>query len=125
MSGFWVGNIFLALSVVSGAAAQVLLKHVMNAAGPKPFDWRVPSTLIASGILPLASLALTLLVASFLFWLASLSRLDLSYAYPLACASALIVALLGVFFLGESLTVRMGLGIILIVAGTALLVPTH
>ena len=124
MSQFWIGNIFLGLSILSGASGQVLLKHIMNLAGPA-LNWRNPSTLIAPAVSPFGILAVALLVASFLLWLASLSRLDLGYAYPLACASALVVALLGVFFLGESLTVRMGLGIVLIVAGTALLVPTQ
>jgi drug/metabolite transporter (DMT)-like permease len=124
VSQFWVGNICLGLSIMVGATAQVVLKHIMNIVGPS-LNWRSPSTLITHAVSPLGLLAVSLLVASFLLWLASLSRLDLGYAYPIACASALVVALFGVFFLGESLTVRMGIGIVLIVAGTALLVPAH
>ncbi len=64
----------------------------------------------------------TMLVAGFLFWMMSLSRLDLSYAYPLACPSALLVAVLS---LGEVVTARMWWGAAMIVLGTVLLVPSR
>jgi drug/metabolite transporter (DMT)-like permease len=64
-----------------------------------------------------------MIVAGFIFWTFSLTKLNLSYAYPIACSSALLVALLSAFLLGEAVTVKTWLGTGMIVVGTALLVP--
>ena len=69
------------------------------------------------------SIALLLLVSGFLFWVLSLTRLDLSYAYPIACSSVLLVALMSAIFLGEAVTLRMWSGTVLILIGIALLTP--
>ena len=70
----------------------------------------------------LAAAGLLCLAGGFCAWIASLSRLDLSYAYTLTCASALIVAALSVVVLGKSVSPRMWLGTILVTAGVGLLV---
>lgn len=125
MSQFWVGNVFLLLSIVAGAGAQVALKRLMSLIGPLRLEALAPAHLNSIGAVPMALLSASLLVIGLGCWLVSLSRLDLTYAYPLACASALLVTLFGVVFLGESVTVRMAIGVVLIVAGTALLVPAR
>jgi len=48
------------------------------------------------------SAALAMIVMAFIFWTLSLSRLELSNAYPIACSSALIVVFFSVLFLGEA-----------------------
>jgi drug/metabolite transporter (DMT)-like permease len=125
VSQFWIGNLFLALSMLIGAAGHVLMKHVMNTSAPSTLNLRNLSSFLTGGTAPLFILALLLIATGFIFWLASLSRLDLSYAYPIACASALLVALFGVLFLGEAMTTRSVAAILLIIGGTALLVPTR
>jgi drug/metabolite transporter (DMT)-like permease len=62
-------------------------------------------------------------VTGFAFWLMCLARLPLGYAYPVACSSIVIVALLGVVFLGEAITPRMLGGTLLIVLGVWLVTP--
>ncbi len=68
--------------------------------------------------------AFGLLVTAFVLWLLCLQRLDLSYAYPIACASVLLVSLFSMIFLGEAVTPRMWLGSLLILVGIALLTPS-
>jgi drug/metabolite transporter (DMT)-like permease len=111
--------------MLTGAAGHVMMKHVMNASAMAPMNFRTIVSLARGGSAVHLMIALILIGAGFLLWLASLSRLDLSYAYPLACASALLVALFGVFFLGEPMTIRSLFAVLLIVCGTALLVPTR
>ena len=121
MSQFWVGNLFLMLSMLTGAAGQVALKYVMNRTGTLSFDGRAVSSVFSTGSAPIAALAIVLLASGVFFWLASLNRLDLSYAYPVACASAILVVLFGVIFLDEAVNFRSCIAIMLIVLGTALL----
>ena len=64
-----------------------------------------------------------MLVAGFLFWILCLVRLELSYAYPVACSSVLFVSLFSVIFLGETVTPRMWIGTAFILVGLVLLMP--
>jgi drug/metabolite transporter (DMT)-like permease len=125
MSQFAVGNMFLGLSVLLGAGAQVVLKRLMLAMGSGGIQALTPVRLWNDGLLSVATAAGAMLIAGFLFWLASLSRLDLSYAYPVACTSALLVAVFSALFLNETVTLKMIAGTILMVAGATLLVSAH
>ena len=121
MSQFWVGNLFLMLSMLTGAAGQVALKFVMNRTGTLSLDGRAWASVFSTGSAPIAALAMVLLASGVIFWFASLNRLDLSYAYPVACASAILVAFFGAVFLDETVNFRSCVAIMLIVAGTAML----
>lgn len=125
MSQFWSGNLFLLMSILLGSGSQIVFKALFNITGPlKPAMLLSPQILTAK-VIVLLGLAFAMLVGGFVFWTLSLSRLDLSYAYPLACASALLVALFSVLFLGEVLTAKAILGTVLIVLGTAFIIPSR
>ena len=123
MSGFWVGNACLLLSMLCASGSQIVFKALFNETGPLRLNGAFAQALASPGRLPRLALALALLVAGFLFWLASLSRLNVSYAYPIACSSALLVTFLGVLLLGEAVSARVWWGTVLIVVGTALVAP--
>lgn len=125
MSKIWVGNTYLLLSILFTSGSQVVLKALFNETGPLHADFSLLEQALTGKRFILLAAALIMLVASFLFWMMSLSRLDLSYAYPLACSSALLVAAFSMLFLGEAVTARMWLGTILIVLGTVFLVPAR
>jgi uncharacterized membrane protein len=55
----------------------------------------------------------------------SLNRLNISYAYPVACSSTLLITFFSVFFLNKAISVRMWTGTVFIVLGTILLVPSQ
>lgn len=122
MSSYATGNIFLLISLFATTSGQVVLKRIYQG---------IPSDVSISEMLKLILftsriwLGLTagiLIVTGFVFWTLCLHKLPLSYAYPLACSSALLVTLLCVMFLGETVGWRLWLGTMLIVIGSALVV---
>lgn len=125
MTRFFYGNLFLLSSMICAATSQILLKGVLQEIAPPglaPSSWR---PLLTSDRVLRGGAAGSLVVVGFVFWVLCLARLPLGYAYPVACSSIVIVALLGVLFLGESITPRMLVGTLLITLGVALLTPRH
>jgi drug/metabolite transporter (DMT)-like permease len=120
---FLTGNLFLLLSMVCAVSSQILLKALLDEMQPAPSGWRWIAELLSPERIVRGGLSAVLLVAGFLFWVACLVRLDLSYAYPVACVSVLFVTLFSVVVLGEPVTVRMWAGTALIVVGLILLAP--
>ena len=124
MSKFFLGNVFLGVSVLSQAIGQVILKSLMKELeSHEGFLDKLQQLLVASRFWR-AGLFAAAIGIGFLAWTVCLSKLDLSYAYTIACGSALLVTALSVIFLGETATPKMWFGSILIIAGTALLVPS-
>ena len=125
MSRFMIGNVFLVISMVCAASSQILIKALIDEVRPGGFDWSVVRSFMSGERLVRGGGAGVLLVAGFLFWILSLGRLDLSYAYPVACTSVLLISFFSVVFLGETMTARMWAGTALIVVGMVLLTPGH
>lgn len=115
---------YLVLSMLCGAVSQIAFKALFNKTGPLSLDWSSVQQINSYGR-GLGVLAAAMLVAAFFFWLMTLSRLDLSYAYSIACSSALLVTFFSIVFLGETVSAKMWSGIILIVLGTALLATSQ
>ncbi len=59
---------------------------------------------------------LSAFVAS-LFWMAAMTKFDISYAYPFMSLSFVLVFLLSVFFFGEPITFQKVMGVSFIVLG--------
>ena len=118
---FVIGNIYLLVSILLGAGAQVLFKRLLGNDGPSEALRVVLPTLIHDRPLAVAT-ACAMILSGFWFWMESLSRLPLSYAYPITCGSALFVMALSVVFLGESVTWKALLGAALVVLGATLIV---
>jgi drug/metabolite transporter (DMT)-like permease len=125
MSTFWIGNTYLLLAMLCSSGSQGVFKALFNERGPLGFNGAFVQALCYPGRVLRISAALALLIAGFVFWMMSLSRLDLSYAYPVACSSAVIVILFSVLFLGEAVSIRSWCGTVLIVLGTVLLAPSR
>lgn len=123
MTRFMSGNVFLVLSMVCAAASQILLKGLLDEVQGTGFNLEVVREFLSGGRWVRAAASGVLLVAGFAFWVLCLSRLNLSYAYAVACTSVLLVAFFSVLFLGETMTVRMWIGTILIVIGLVLVSP--
>jgi drug/metabolite transporter (DMT)-like permease len=62
-------------------------------------------------------LGMSFYVINFFLWIAVLSQIDLSVAFPTGSTSYIIVALLSIFFLGEQVSPAQWAGIIFIIAG--------
>ncbi len=109
---------YILISVTMGAAGQILLKTGMNRIGAltlsanQIFDilWRLATN-------PYVVLGLALYVCGTVFWLAALSRVDLSYAYPFASLSYIIMLTASWLLFGESITPLRIIGTLIIASG--------
>lgn len=124
MNGTQLGHLLLAVSVLAGAAGHTLLKHVVTSL-PAVSHLLLASYVLRVEVLGRLVLAFLLLIISFGGWLGALRHLDLSYAYAMASASILIVAVLAAAFLGEIIAPKAWLGLLLILAGCVLIGPTY
>jgi drug/metabolite transporter (DMT)-like permease len=113
---------YILISVLLGATGQLLLKHGMSIIGEVtlspgaigPVLWRMGTNLFVMG-------GLMLYVLDLVFWLAALSRVQLSYAYPFVGLSYVVMLLASWQLFNEQIsplriagTLVVGLGIILI-----------
>ena len=102
------------LVVLSNVAGNFFLKRGMTADLSSPLEY------IAVLFRPWVAAGVLLLILWMLARMALLSWADLSYVLPVTAIGYVLVALEGVWFLGERITTRRWTGIALIVAGVAL-----
>jgi len=125
MSKFWWGNLYLLVSVLCAVSSQIMIKSLLDEVQAVAEGWQALQAMLSDGRLFRAAAASALLVAGFVCWILCLTKLDLSYAYPIACSSVLIVAFFSAFSLGEAVTPRVWLGTVLILLGLVALGPTR
>ena len=115
------------LSVTFAAVAQLTLKHGMNGVNdqlaPARFgvDARSLRVLIAT---PAIYAGLFLFGISAVVWLVVLSRASLSFAYPFAALTYVLILLFDLFILDETVPPLRWAGVALIVAGIFLVSRT-
>jgi drug/metabolite transporter (DMT)-like permease len=125
MSRFIIGNVLLLCSMICAAGSQVLFKLLLNNYQGSLWRWNDILTFLDGPQIFRVLLSIGMLIMGFIFWIFALSRLDLSYAYPIASSSVVFILLFGAVFLGEAVTPRMYLGAIFILAGITLLMPAN
>ncbi|WP_028450031.1 SMR family transporter [Chitinibacter tainanensis] len=107
--------------VMLNAIAQLLLKagtRSLGEIGLHPAAWG-PTLLALAGNLPILT-GLACYVLSVLVWIAALSRVEVSVAYPMLSLGYVLNALLAYYCFGEALSVQRVLGITVILAGVLL-----
>ncbi|MGE5674903.1 MAG: DMT family transporter [Mycobacterium leprae] len=107
----------LLLSILLGAVGQFLLK--LGAVRLTAGSWL--ATLGQMLLVPQLLLGLLCFGSSFILWVFVMRRLTLSAAYPMVSLSYIITALLGVYYLHEPWNWQKSAGLLLIMAGVALL----
>ena len=113
---------YILISVMSGAVGQLLLKKGMSSMGPLtltvnqlvPVVWRM-------GTNPYVFIGLAVYVGGVVFWLAALSRVDLSYAYPFASLSFVVMLVAAWQLFGENITPLRILGTLVVCLGVLLI----
>ena len=123
MSKFAMGNILLFASMLCTTASHIMIKALIDEAGEKALTLSSLFALFTGPKLFRSAIAGSLLVAGFLLWALCLSRLSLSYAYPVASTSVLLIAIFSIVVLGEAISPRMWAGTVLILVGIVLLRP--
>ena len=104
------------------AMAQICIKHGMRAIGPFVFKLKnlVPVGLkVAINFYVLSGMACY--AVSIVVWLMVLSRVNVSYAYPLLSVGYIVTALAGKILFGEALGFTRSAGILVICLGVYLI----
>ncbi len=110
------------LGVLLNAGAQLFLKEGMRRIGHFEFVWAniIPIGLQVAGNLFILA-GLTSYVISVVVWLLVLSRVEVSYAYPLLSVGYIVNAVAGYYLFQENLSFARVAGIAIIVVGVYLI----
>ena len=111
--------------VLLNSAAQIVLKQGMRAIGSFAFTWE---NIIPIGVRtasnPFILLGIGFYGISVIVWLMVLSRVDVSYAYPMLSVGYIVAALAGKMFFGEPVDLVRWLGIVTICIGVYFITRT-
>lgn len=111
----WAKLTLFVLFAAALACGQVLFKVAADSLkGPFAVDARTALQLATN---PYLLLGFALYGASAVLWIFLLRDTDLSRAYPVVALALVMVPLLGTFVLGEQLTVRLMVGIAIVILG--------
>ncbi len=110
------------IPVVFASISELSMKKAISSFGEISFKalltWTFHITLFTN---PYVLFALGLYAISVLLWLVVLSRVPLSYAYPMVSLSYVLVILASKWILGESISWIRWVGVLLICLGVALI----
>ena len=104
--------IICVLSQICLAGGQIFLKHAMNFTHRSPLPW--------ARFLPIFGAGIAAMTCWFFLWTGVLQNLNLSYVYPFAGLSPVLLVLGAALFLKEKLSLRTCIAIALIAGGIAL-----
>jgi drug/metabolite transporter (DMT)-like permease len=117
-----IAIIYILISVVGGAVGQVLLKKGMGGMGPLTITAsQAPAILWKMVTNPYVVIGLGIYFLGTLFWLTALSRVNLSFAYPFASLSYVLMLIAGWLLLNETITPLRLVGTAVIIAGVLLI----
>jgi drug/metabolite transporter (DMT)-like permease len=110
--------VYILISVLSGAVGQVLLKKGMGSMGPLTLSVnQLGNVLWRMGTNPYVIVGLAIYVSGTVFWLTALSRVDLSYAYPFASLSYVVMLAASWLLFKEDISLVRLLGTLLVGMG--------
>ena len=113
---------FILFTVITNAAAQILLKQGMNTVGSLTLAGESTVALVTRVVFnPFVFLGLGTFVVSTASHMFVLSRVDVSFAYPFLSLAYVLVAVWAVMFLNETLSGTQIAGIGAILVGTVLI----
>lgn len=114
--------VYILISVLGGAIGQILLKRGMSSMGAQTLAVnQVGSILWRIGTNPFVIAGLTVYLASTVFWLLALSRVDLSYAYPFASLSYIVMLIASWRLFDENISLMRLLGCVVVLTGVMLI----
>lgn len=110
--------VFILASVCAGVAGQLALKYGMSQLGAQSLSPSTLTSMLTRIILsPWVVLGLAIYGAGTFFWLMVLSRVELSFAYPMLSLSYVLIIASSWLFLGESIGLLRIIGVVTIMAG--------
>ncbi|MBI4496767.1 MAG: EamA family transporter [Chloroflexi bacterium] len=110
--------LLLLVAVAFSVTGELLLKYGVDRVGVLNLELaKLLPTLVRVFSTPAILAGFTLIFTGSIFWLSVISRVPLSYAYPLLSTSYVFVVLGSWFFLGETLTLHRIVGVLIICTG--------
>ena len=109
--------ISILISVCAIVAGQLCMKKALNDLGDIDFASSFFFAYLKIFMSPFVIISISLYIIGALFWLYVLSKVDLSYAYPFMGLTFVLVAISSSIFLGEYISLRRWIGIIVICLG--------
>ena len=104
-AGMKIAIIYILISVITSTFGQLMLKKGMAAMGEVTLSInQLPSIIWRMGTNSYVFFGLVIYLAGTVFWLAALSRVDLSYAYPFASLSYIIMLVAAWLLFDEKIT---------------------
>lgn len=114
------------IGVLLNATAQLALKQGMRTIGH--FGFTSLESLLGAGMSaalnPFVLAGLVCYVVSVVVWLLVLSRVEVSYAYPLLSVGYVVTALAGRYFFNEAMSLTRWAGILVICVGVWMITRT-
>lgn len=115
-----MGYLYIFLTILFTIYGQIILKWRINF-----LNWKVQETGIFEIVIEYLKLLidpyiLSGFIAAFIasiFWILTMTKFELTFAYPFMSISPALVFLFGIFFLQETFTYGKILGLILIIIG--------
>lgn len=108
----------LMIAISFSVVGEMLLKHGMNSVGSLDLTgWHAIPQLIRTFTTPAVLGGFVLIFGGSLFWLSVLSKVHLSWAYPMLSMSYIIVVFLSALFFHEPITAWRIAGVLTIIAG--------
>jgi multidrug transporter EmrE-like cation transporter len=113
---------YIMISVLGGAVGQILLKKGMGGMGPLTLSLeKLGELLWRMGTNPYVIAGLAIYVTGTVFWLVALSRVDLSYAYPFASLSYVVMLIAAWLLFKEDLSLMRLAGTGVVILGVLLI----
>lgn len=113
--------ILLFIGIIIGVMAQISLKYGMHKHGKVKLSFRTFIKDVFKIYLNIfVIIGMLSYFVSFLLWLIVISKLDLSYAYPIASINFALVALSSKIFFKEKVSRKRWLSILVIIMGVIL-----
>jgi drug/metabolite transporter (DMT)-like permease len=114
----------LLISMFLGVVGQVFIKKGLTSLGNLDFSTALIYSFVKIFLTPFIILGLSLYFLGVFFWLYSLSKVDLSFAYPFVSLSYVIVVIFSCFILGENISYMRWIGVFVIGLGVFLISRT-
>ena len=118
-----MGHLYLLGTIVFTVYGQLILKWRITQYGQMPESFPAKLSFLFNALLDpfILSGLFSAFIAS-IFWMAAMTKYDVSYAYPFITAGlTFITVFMAIFMLGESITIFKVSGLILILLGVIVL----
>lgn len=113
---------YILISVFAGAIGQIMLKKGMSSVGAVTLSFdQIFNILWRIGTNPYVVIGLVIYVVGVVFWLGALSRVDLSYAYPFASLSYVVMLVASWQLFNENITPFRLVGTLVVCLGVFLI----